>query len=121
MNKKITYILLILCFLFPGGLFSAEKAIEPTYSGHEKIGLSLKHEWQEAMKDGDLLRETSCIVSLERPVTKKKLLELKDAGLKIRTSFKTVITGRIHIGDLPFLVLVEGVQSVEGDSWLHFK
>lgn len=120
--KKVFAILIVIALAaFATQALAASLEIEPAYGGHEKVGLEMKREWRAAMASGDLLQDTSCIVRMKGPVSKRQLKELKKAGLKVKSVLKTVVTGRIEIGNLPLMVAVDGVKTVDSSKRVHFK
>lgn len=114
-RKVFLVIFLSAVFLNPINIYASEQQ-GPVFKGGEKLGLGLKQVWSKAMETGDMLAEIPCIVRLQEGLTLKKAeirRQLGGAGFKAKTVLKTIVTGKIAVGDLPRLAALDMVRSVE--------
>ena len=109
---KILMILALVVTLQLGPISKAE-TLEPEFVGSQKMGLELKREWSEAMETGVLWLTLPCSVRVEKKLRDSDIKGLSEAGLKIDTALNTIVTGRIAVGNIPYLVSIESVKSVE--------
>lgn len=115
----VVVVFLLITLVCHSSISSAD--FQPTFKGHEKIGLALVHKWRQAMAEGDLGQEVPCMVRLTGKADDESVAALKNAGLKVGAVLKTIVTGRIKIGDLPLLVALDEVREIGGGERVMLK
>lgn len=113
----------------------AGAAKAPEKPGTEKIGLALKRELQAKGSWPDNQTWAECFVKLDGKMKAQYEKELRNVGLNVRsvvaqtgreasrgvTKHSTIITGNIRLVNIPSLVALPYVESVEGAVKLHNK
>lgn len=120
MKKNALAILITLTILVSSAKISAIEFV-PAFIGSQKMGLSIKRQWKISMQKGVMDAKVVCTVKLKEPHNKKVLQGLENAGFRPKTMLKTVITGDIDVGNLPMLVAIDMVKSVEAEKGLSLK
>lgn len=115
--KKICLFIVLLSFL----VSSMAIAVEPEFTGAAKIGPQLKKEWQKAMESGSLDKKVTCILRTDGDANARFVGQLIKSGFNVKTKLKTVVTGSVEIGRLPYVVSLDKVDSIDAGAKIMLK